>query len=329
MQYFELRHEQDTIAYMKINAAVPIVPLKRILFLRIALCTTVLVASLFSTEAIKAQENNLSFIHTERSLQPGEVVLYDIHSSRPLNELHLEAFDRRFPAFAVDGAHEWKCLVGIDRDTEPGRYNIKLSGVDEGGKNISDTDVLVVIPKEFPTRKLTVEPKYVTPPAEVQDRIQKERALVDSIFNATTFEKLWDGPFNVPVPGVVISEFGKRSVYNGQPRSAHSGTDFRGAVGTPIHAPNSGRVVFTGNLYYTGHTVIIDHGLGMYSYLGHMSAITATEGQNVQTADLVGEVGATGRVTGPHLHWTVRLGISRVDPISLIDVLKKYPAGEL
>ena len=270
---------------------------------------------------IQAQENTLRFTHTERSLQPGEVVLFEVQSSRPLKQLQVSAFGRKFPAFTEDKGLKWTCLVGIDGDSEPGRYDIKLEGAGMDGTNVSEPSSLVVRSRQFPTRKLSVEPKYVTPPAKVLDRIQKERDRVDAIFTSTTQEKFWKGPFQAPVPGKVISEFGKRSIYNGKPRSPHSGTDFRGAVGTPIAAPNAGRVVLTDDLYYTGNTVIIDHGLGLYSYLGHMSAILVKKGDYVKTGDIVGKVGATGRVTGPHLHWTVRLRISRVDPISLIDIL--------
>lgn len=288
------------------------------------LCRILLFIALLPTMAVEAGEKALQFTHTERSLQPGEVVLYSVQSTRLLEQLQATAFNRKFPAFTVDGGFRWNCLVGIDRDCPPGRYDLKLAGIDGGGNRISTDDVLNIVDKKFPTRELTVEPKYVTPPEKLQERIRKERALVDAIFRKITAEKLWKGPFRAPVPGKVISAFGKRSVYNGKPRSAHSGTDFRGAVGTPISAPNSGQVVFTGDLYYTGNTVIIDHGMGIYSYLGHMSEITTREGVFVQTGDNVGKVGATGRVTGPHLHWTVRLCISRVDPISLLEILKTY-----
>lgn len=287
-----------------------------------ALSVLLLLLLVFITGTVKTQETTLLFTHKERALQPGEVVLLQVQSPRPLRHLHAKAFDREFPAFSDKEGLKWTCLVGIDRDASPGRYDIKLDGSDTDGNGISTRDTLVVIHKEFPTRKLTVEPKYVSPPAEVQDRIKKERELVDVIFTSTTPEKFWKGPFHVPVPGKVISAFGKKSIYNGKPRSAHSGTDFRGAVGTPIGSPNAGRVVLTGDLYYTGLTVIIDHGLGLYSYLGHMSAITAEEGDRVKTGDIVGKVGATGRVTGPHLHWTVRLCISRVDPMSLVSILE-------
>lgn len=275
------------------------------------------------TATAAAQNNALLFTHQERSLQPGEVVVFEIRSSRPMRNMEISAFERSFPAFTENEGLLWTCLVGIDRDTKPGKYGFKLEGAGTDGAPVSTQGTLNVLPKEFPSRSLTVEPKYVSPPADVLDRIRKERELVDSIFTAITAEKLWHGSFQAPVPGEVISAFGKRTVFNGQPRSSHSGTDFRGAVGTPIRAPNSGRVVWTGDLYYTGKTVILDHGQGLYSYLGHMSAITVKEGDRVETGNIVGKVGATGRVTGPHLHWTVRLRISRVDPVSLLTVLGK------
>jgi len=291
-------------------------------FYNYAVSLLLLLSPVLLSGTVIAEGITLQFTHTERSIQPGEVVLLEIHSSHALKQLQISAFERQFPSYTEDEGLNWTGLVGIDRDCEPGRYDIKLEGTGLDGTSISRPYTLAVTAKEFPTRVLQVEPKYVTPPADVQNRIRKERKLVDDIFTSTTREKFWKGPFLAPVPGKVISEFGKRSIYNGEPRSAHSGTDFRGAVGTPIHAPNSGLVVLTEDLYYTGNTVIIDHGLGLYSYLGHMSAITAKEGDHVETGDIVGKVGATGRVTGPHLHWTVRLSISRIDPISLIDILE-------
>jgi murein DD-endopeptidase MepM/ murein hydrolase activator NlpD len=269
------------------------------------------------------QAAEITFIHKERSLQPGEAILLEARSSRPLKQLRVEAFGRAFSAFSEDGGLSWTGLAGIDLNTKPGSYKITLSGTDENGQAVTAQESLVVKSKKFPTRNLTVEPKYVAPPSDVLARINKERAQVDGIFNSTTAERLWKGSFLLPVPGKVISAFGKRSVYNGKPGSPHRGTDFRGATGTPIQAPNAGKVVLASDLYYTGYTVILDHGLGLYSYFGHMSSISVEEGALVQTGDIVGEVGATGMVTGPHLHWTVCLAGIRVDPLSLIDILAK------
>jgi murein DD-endopeptidase MepM/ murein hydrolase activator NlpD len=293
---------------------------------RVPYCLIIaLLLSLFALplRAAGPKEAEITFIHKERSLQPGEAVLFEARSSRPLKQLRVEAFGGVFPAFSEDGGLMWAGLAGIDLSTKPGNYKVTLRGTEKSGEEVTVHELLAVKSKKFPTRELTVEPKYVTPPADVLARIQRERVKVDGIFNSTTAEKRWNGSFLLPVPGKVISAFGKRSVYNGKPGSPHRGADFRGATGTPIQAPNAGKVVLVSDLYYTGKTVIIDHGLGLYSYFGHMSSISVKEEALVQSGDIVGEVGATGMVTGPHLHWTVCLGGIRVDPLSLIDILAK------
>jgi murein DD-endopeptidase MepM/ murein hydrolase activator NlpD len=121
--------------------------------------------------------------------------------------------------------------------------------------------------------------------------------------------------------------FGSRSVFNGQPRNPHAGVDFRGGVGTPIAAPGAGTVAMAEDLYFTGQTVVIDHGGAMHSILAHMSEIRVREGQQVEPGDIVGFVGATGRVTGPHLHWSIRLLGARVDPLSVLRALADVPAN--
>jgi murein DD-endopeptidase MepM/ murein hydrolase activator NlpD len=264
----------------------------------------------------------LTVFHRARSLQPGEVVLFTIESTPLLEKLQARVFDHDFPSFDAGDHRKWTALVGIDLDTRPGRYSVQFSGKGRDGNPIAAGYPLVVLAKTFPTRKLTVDEKFVSPPATASARIQKESERVRAIFEALSPQRYWDGEFILPVPGAPISEFGKRSVYNGQPRSPHAGTDFSGATGTPIKAPNAGKVVLAANLYYSGNTVILDHGMGLYSYFGHMSAFSVHEGDQVRTGDLVGKVGATGLVTGPHLHWTVRLAGTRVDPLSLVQILK-------
>jgi murein DD-endopeptidase MepM/ murein hydrolase activator NlpD len=274
-------------------------------------------------ETACAKDEVLAFTHTQRSLQPGEVILFESRSPRPLKQLRLIAFSREFPAYTEDGGLKWTGLAGIDLDIKPGQYTVELSGTDSDGARLTGSSVLTVTAKKFPTRSLRVDEKYVTPSPGVLARIEAERARVNEIFASTLPERLWTGVFRLPVPGPVISAFGKRSIYNGKPRSPHSGTDFRGAAGTPIRAPNAGIVVLAADLYYSGKTVILDHGMGLYSYLGHMSRISVKERDRVKAGDIVGRVGSTGVATGPHLHWTVRLSTSRVDPMSLIDLLGK------
>ena len=277
----------------------------------------------FATAPIStvAVDDAITFVHSARSMQPGEVILLEARSPQPLRELQAKAFAREFVFFPGNGGLQWTGLIGIDLETKPGNYRLELSGIRTDGKAAIGGGTLSVKSRKFPERHLTVDEKYVSPPAEVLARIKQESKRVTGIFSTTTPERIWQGPFRLPVPGEVISAFGKRSIYNGKPRSPHAGVDFRGSTGTPVRAPNSGVVALASNLYYSGNTVILDHGLGLYSYFGHMSSISVQEGDRVETGAIVGKVGATGVVTGPHLHWTVRLSTSRIDPMSLVHVL--------
>lgn len=277
-----------------------------------------------AVSAFLAASADLTVSHRARSLQPGEVVMLTMASARPLHEARVSAFDRSFLCFETADPLKWSGLIGIDLDTKPGRYVVNVTGLDADGKAVTVEYPITVEPKTFATRTLTVDQQFVTPPREALARIQRESEKVRAIFEAVSPERYWAGPFVLPVAGRSISEFGKRSVYNGQPRSPHAGTDFAGATGTPIKAPNAGKVVLAANLYYSGNTIILDHGQGLYSYFGHMSAFSVREGDRVAAGDVVGKVGATGLVTGPHLHWSVRLAGTRVDPLSLVDVLTPH-----
>ena len=262
----------------------------------------------------------LSIKRYARFLQPGEVVRLTVESPKPLLSLEARVFGRTFSGHPSSSPLVWNVLVGLDLDTSPGSQDVVLAGTLESGEDFSQNYRLVIEDKVFPTRRLTVDTKYVKPPAEVLKRIREESQRTRRIFAAITSSRLWVAPFTAPVPGPANSSFGKRSILNGQPRSPHSGTDFSGPTGTPVEAPNSGRVVLVGDLYYSGNTVIVDHGLGLYSYFAHLSRTLVTEGQILEQGDVLGEIGATGRVTGPHLHWAVRLNRTRVDPLSLIAV---------
>ncbi len=259
-------------------------------------------------------------IHEARSLQPGEVVLLRISADAPIEEARAAALDHEYSFFETDDPTVRETLIGLDLAVKPGAHRVRITGRC-GDEPFAASDVLKVVAKKFPVRRITVKEKFANPPARVMDRIAREQKLVSSIFGKVTAARYWRAPFHRPVPGVALSSFGKRSIVNGQPRSPHSGTDFRAASGTPVEAPNDGKVVLAQSLYFSGNTVIIDHGMGLYSYLCHLSAFRVKAGQDVRKGVVIGLVGATGRVTGPHLHWTTRLLGARVDPLSLMNVL--------
>ncbi len=280
------------------------------------------VLALLASSTLLGVDEDFKVAHVARALQPGEVILISVDAERPLKELTATSRDRNFPFYSEGGSAHWVGLVGIDLDTPPGEVQILLSGKDLDGETVELKYQVTVLDKQFPTRHLSVDWKYVSPPQDELDRIARESRRVSRIFATTTPERFWRGPFLRPVPGKTGSGFGKRSVYNGKPRSPHTGTDLRAAKGTPVKAPNNGRVVLVKDLYFAGNTVIIDHGLGLYSYFAHLSEFRVEEGEVVETGQVIGLVGATGRVTGPHLHWTVRLSEARVDPLSLMKVLE-------
>ena len=250
-----------------------------------------------------------------RSIRPGELAVLTVVPPVGSDSVQIRAFDRDVPAFRT-GDRTWEALVGIDLDVRPGRYAVTVTAGAARGVH-----ELVVETRAFPTRRLKVDEAFVTPPPSEQARIEREAALLAATWKAVSPERLWNGPFVRPVAEPANSAFGTRSIFNGKPRNAHGGADFLSPAGTPVHSPNAGRVVIARSLYFSGNTIIVDHGLGLFSMFAHLSAMDVREGERVNTGQVVGKVGATGRVTGPHLHWTVRAANARVDPLSLLAVL--------
>ncbi|MBI3401606.1 MAG: peptidoglycan DD-metalloendopeptidase family protein [Acidobacteria bacterium] len=250
-----------------------------------------------------------------RAMQPGELVVLNITLPQHADRVTVRAFDRDAVTFA-DNDRQWRALVGIDLDVKAGTYPIT---VDAGGLHASYD--LAVAPHRFPTRRLTVDQVFVTPPASEEARIARDAKLLADTWTSPSPRRLWTDHFVRPVPGAANSAFGSRSIFNGKARTPHGGADFMSPSGTPIHAPNAGRVVLARNLYYSGNTVVIDHGLGLFSMLAHLSAIDVHEGDRVDADQIVGKVGATGRVTGAHLHWAIRAGGARVDPLAVLALL--------
>ena len=253
-----------------------------------------------------------------RSLRPGEVVVLTIAGLEVSDAVRVRAFDHDVAVYR-DGA-TWRAVVGVDLDVTPGDYRVTAES-SVGANAALGTHDLRIVSRSFRTRRLTVDEALVTPPASAQPRIERESALLAATWRSSATGRLWTAPFMRPVPQAANSAFGTRSIFNGKPRTPHSGADFLSPAGTPIGAPNAGRIAVARNLYFSGNTVIIDHGLGMFSMLAHLSAIDVREGALVTPGQRIGLVGATGRVTGPHLHWAVRVGEARVDPLSLLAVL--------
>lgn len=210
-----------------------------------------------------------------------------------------------------------KAYVGLPLSTSTGEH--KLSYNIDG---TSHTHTFEVSDKQYTEQHITIENKaMVNPPAETLKRIRAESARQRSLYNSySTSVNLTQG-FRLPLQGVTTSLFGHRRFFNGQPRNPHSGLDIAADTGTPIQAAAVGTVVLADDLYFNGNTIFLDHGQGLITMYCHMSELLVSEGQQVAQGDVIGLVGATGRVTGPHLHWSVSLNGVRVDPTVFMNVL--------
>jgi murein DD-endopeptidase MepM/ murein hydrolase activator NlpD len=174
----------------------------------------------------------------------------------------------------------------------------------------------------YPSESLKVDPRKVNPKKKDMIRIKREQQEIRKVYDLLTEEKLWNGPFQLPIKSDITSIYGTKRVFNGEMKSFHAGLDLRAMVGTPIQAPTAGVVVLTGDLFFTGNTVILDHGYGIMTVYAHMSKIVVKKGQKLAPGDLLGLSGATGRVSGPHLHWMAIVHKTKVNPLELTKVMR-------
>lgn len=210
-------------------------------------------------------------------------------------------------------------LLGSDvRNVKPGTYQILFEFV-QGGKKYKASGNILLRTRQYPKENLTVNPKMVNPPKKELARIRSEQKLVGTALRTMTSLRQWTTPPQPPLTNITLtSQYGKSRVYNGQPRAGHNGADIRAVTGTKVRAPFAGTVVLTGFHYYAGGSVYIDSGNGVITVFFHLSDILVKKGEKVVKGQVVAKSGATGRVTGPHLHYSLVLGGQFVDPIPLL-----------
>lgn len=257
------------------------------------------------------------------AVRQGEVTALIVNAPAAVTAVGGSAFGRQVRFWPV-GDGRWHALLGAPVDIAPGAYDIEVHAASPEAA-VSAKATVTVAPKEYETRRLRVAQRFVNPPAEEIGRIQEEARLLAAVFGESAPERLWSGAFVVPVDGAPTSSFGRLTILNGRPNGRHQGADFRATAGTPIVAPNAGRIVLAAALYFAGNTVVVDHGLGLFSLFAHLSHADVTPGQVIARGDRIGTAGATGRVTGPHVHWAVRLDALSVDPLSMMTAAADLP----
>lgn len=253
-----------------------------------------------------------------RALEPGEPVLVTLESDGTARSASVAFLGRTVVLKPAPEGRSAFAFLGIDLLTKPGSHAMVIRVDKATGETEEIRKDIEIAEKAFPSTKLQFKPEYVTPPAELRERIRKESELVAWVMSVITPEWLGDGPFVLPHPAPSWSNFGQRRLNNEVLQSVHTGLDIRAPFGDPIRAANAGRVVMASDLYLGGKTVILDHGLGVFSSYGHLSELKVKRGEAVEKGRVVGLCGSTGRSTGPHLHWAVKIFDSRVDPEAML-----------
>lgn len=254
------------------------------------------------------------------SLTPGGIVLAHLRGAEAVKKAVIRFGGETYELGPEEEGLQPFAVIGLDLGLSAGTcvFEVIIQA-----KN-RQTEVLKqefsLQPREFPVKKLWVKEEYVTPPASVRDRIKWEAELLQTVLSVVTPQWLAEDEFILPHDGEMAPNFGEKRIYNNVPRSPHSGVDISAPAGDPVRASNTGRVVLARDLYFSGKTVILDHGLGLFTYYCHFSTLKAKRDQKVRKGEIIGLVGSTGRSTGPHLHWSARIRQSRVDPVALLSL---------
>ncbi|MBI4467423.1 MAG: M23 family metallopeptidase [Acidobacteria bacterium] len=259
------------------------------------------------------------------SRQPaqGSLVVVEVVGASPLSALRAEASGQALHFWQdANPENRYRALLGVDLERQPGGLPLAVEAELAGGARPGCRALVSVQDGRFALERLELPRRFVELSARDLERAEREAQRLRELFARVSPERLWAGGFRLPVEDrEAAGNFGRRRVLNNQPRSPHSGEDFPGPAGTPVVAAQRGRVVLAEELFFSGNTVVLDHGLGLYTFYGHLESIAVEPGRVVEAGTLLGRLGATGRVSGPHLHWAARLNRARVNPRDLVALL--------
>lgn len=230
---------------------------------------------------------------------------------------------KEIPFFPVpeEGEDAWGAVLGIPFNHAPGPTTV-LVRAGEGGAALERSLTLSITDGQYPAESLKVDAKFENIRRKDLARINREKAEIGALYHLVSPKKRWSGPFVLPIASEITSRFGTKRVFNGQMKSFHQGLDLKAPIGTPVRAPAGGKVVLAKDLFFTGNTVILDHGYGVFTIYAHMSQLKVKKGEAVLVNGTLGLSGKTGRASGPHLHWGAVIHKSKVNPADLTKVMQ-------
>ena len=283
---------------------------KLFLFLIIMIVTTLPASMIYSV--------------SQERIANAQTLLFEIEVDSPFSKAYVAYKGVRYPFYAHP-SHDvgtFYALVPTSYYAKPKKENAVIVTIVEGEKQFASVSIMIEKGK-YKSEHLKVNASRAKISKSNLARIKKESLEAKKIYNHFTKKSYIDRAFDYPMQSKITSAFGTKRVFNGVLKSYHSGTDFRAKVGTPLYAANAGKVVLVKNRFFAGNSVIIDHGQGLYTGYYHMSAFKVNVGDIVKQGDLLGLAGATGRVTGPHLHFTVHVGGKVVDPLQFLETVNR------
>lgn len=250
--------------------------------------------------------------------RPGEMFVFEI---RPSSAGKIVSVKGSFLETAMEFypvGDSFIALFGVPAKISPGRYDAFVSAKLADGKEVGGGLEVMIRKRMFKISRLAVDPLYIEYTPENLKRIEQEKQILIALWKQATPEKLWDGLFIYPVASDLTQEFAIKRIFQGEFRSFHSGIDLRAKDPVPVYAANRGKVVLTGDHFFSGNFVIIDHGRRLFTFYAHLSEIRVKAGESVKKGQEIALSGDTGRVTGPHLHWTIKINSVNIDPVSLV-----------
>lgn len=263
-------------------------------------------------------------------LHQGSPMFITVELDKPATRVAGNFVNKPFHFFHEDGNTKvWHALAGVDLETTPGEYGLDVTATLAGGRVAKKTTQVSVAAGDFRTGDVTVPENYVNPTPEEQKQIADDGVLKKRAYERSSPHILWSGNFVKPVSAPASPSFGESRILNEEKTSLHTGTDYPVKEGTAVLAANSGTVLLTRDLFYEGNTVILDHGDGLVTVYLHLSRIDVKEGDKLKKGDRIGLSGASGRVTGPHVHFGVRWQGVWLDPVQMLALtLPKTGAAE-
>ncbi|MEW5773052.1 MAG: M23 family metallopeptidase [Thermodesulfobacteriota bacterium] len=254
------------------------------------------------------------------AVERGRAFFVRVESDAPLRNLTVRWLDREFSPLAYETGRGFAAgmLLGVGLDAPAGHGVLHVFAETAAGRTARHSKVAVK-ERAFAEQRLEVEEEYVELPAKALERHRREKEEVRRVLDAADPGLFLECPLVRPVDGAVGSEYGLRRFFNGRPRAPHGGVDLRAAEGEPVRAMGAGRVALAADHYFSGRSVYLDHGQGVVSMYFHLSGVDVSPGQFVARGQVLGRAGATGRVTGPHLHFGLSVLGQKVDPLPLVD----------